>query len=227
MVPESVMAMLACARIGATHNVVFGGFSGEALRDRLIDSNAKVLLTQDGAFRKGQPSSLKGAVDARLEEVKNLEHVLVLKRTGQDTPMKSGRDQWWHEVVPAQSTTCKAEGFDSEHPLFILYTSGSTGKPKGILHTTGGYLTQVKYTTKLVFDLKPSDIYFCSADIGWGHGSLVRNLRPTHEWCDGIPLRRSRDLSSGRSFLVDDCSSQNFYFLYGADCDSFVHEGGR
>jgi acetyl-CoA synthetase len=175
MVPEAVISMLACARVGATHNVVFGGFSGEALRDRLIDSNAKVLLTQDGVYRRGQAGSLKGAVHDRLAEVKNLEKVLVLKRTDQETPMQEDRDLWWHDLVPMQSTECKAESCDSEHPLFILYTSGSTGKPKGILHTTGGYLTQVKYTTKYVFDLKDSDIYFCSADIGWvtGHSYLT------------------------------------------------------
>ncbi len=175
MVPEAAMAMLACARIGATHNVVFGGFSAEALRDRLNDSKAKALLTQDGAFRRGSPSALKGAVHTALDEVPTLNHVLVLRRTGQETPMKAGRDHWWHEAVPGESPVCKAEALDSEHPLFILYTSGSTGKPKGILHSTGGYLTQVKYTTKHVFDLKDEDLYFCTADVGWitGHSYIV------------------------------------------------------
>jgi acetyl-CoA synthetase len=175
MVPEAIMSMLACARIGATHNVVFGGFSGEALRDRLSDSKAIVLLTQDGVYRKGQAGSLKGTVNDRLAEIESLKHVLVLKHTGQETPMQEGRDLWWHEVVSKESTECKAEAFDSEHPLFILYTSGSTGKPKGILHTTGGYLTQTKYTSKIVFDLRDDDIYFCSADIGWvtGHSYVT------------------------------------------------------
>jgi acetyl-CoA synthetase len=175
MVPESVISMLACARIGATHNVVFGGFSGEALRDRLMDSKAKVLLTQDGVYRRGQAGSLKGAVDPFLDAVESLKKVIVLKRTGQDTPMKAGRDIGWHDAVSEQPSECKAEALDSEHPLFILYTSGSTGKPKGILHTTGGYLTQVKYTTHFVFDLHPDDIYFCSADIGWitGHSYVT------------------------------------------------------
>jgi acetyl-CoA synthetase len=175
MVPEASMAMLACARIGATHNVVFGGFSGEALRDRLNDSKAVCLLTQDGAFRRGSASALKGAIHEKLEEVSTLKNVLVLKRTNQDTPMKAGRDQWWSEVVGKQSSSCKAESLDAEHPLFILYTSGSTGKPKGILHTTGGYLTQVKYTTRMVFDLQENDIYFCTADIGWitGHSYVT------------------------------------------------------
>ena len=175
MVPEAVMAMLACARIGATHNVIFGGFSGEALRDRLNDSNAKCLLTQDGAFRRGAPSALKSAVNEVLNHVPSLKKVVVLKRTGQETPMAPGRDHWWHEVVAAQSNSCKAEAVDSEHPLFILYTSGSTGKPKGILHTTGGYLTQVKSSFKTVFGPQEKDLYFCSADIGWitGHSYIT------------------------------------------------------
>lgn len=175
MIPEAVIAMLACARIGATHNVVFGGFSGEALRDRLNDSRAKVLLTQDGAFRRGSKSALKGAVDRILDEIPTLQTTVVLKRTGQDTPMREGRDVWWSDLVGNQSDKCKAEALDSEHPLFILYTSGSTGKPKGILHTTGGYLTQVKYTTHYTFDLRDEDIYFCTADIGWvtGHSYVT------------------------------------------------------
>ena len=175
MIPEATIAMLACARIGATHNVIFGGFSAEALRDRLNDSNAKVLLTQDGAFRRGAPSALKGAVHEILHHVQNLKKVVVLKRTGQETPMNEPRDLWWHDLLANQSTHCKAEALDSEHPLFILYTSGSTGKPKGILHTTGGYLTQAKYSMKQVFDLKEEDIYFCTADIGWitGHSYVT------------------------------------------------------
>jgi len=175
MVPEAMMAMLACARIGATHNVVFGGFSAEALRDRLIDSNAVALLTQDGAYRRGSPSALKGAVHKILDEVPSLKSVVVLKRTQQDTPMKEGRDIWWNTLVENASIHCKPEALDSEHPLFILYTSGSTGKPKGILHSTGGYLTQTKFSTKYVFDLKETDLYFCSADVGWitGHSYMT------------------------------------------------------
>jgi acetyl-CoA synthetase len=175
MVPEAVMAMLACARIGAVHNVVFGGFSGDALRDRLNDSRAKVLITQDGVYRRGTASALKGAIHEALNHVPSLKKVLVLKRTEQETPMHPERDHWWHDCVPIQSTTCKAEALDSEHPLFILYTSGSTGKPKGILHTTGGYLAQCKYTMRMTFDLKPNDLYFCTADIGWitGHSYVT------------------------------------------------------
>lgn len=175
MVPEAVMAMLACSRIGAVHNVVFGGFSAEALRDRLNDSKAKLLITQDGAYRRGAPSALKASVHTALDEVHSLQHVIVLKRTGQETPMKPGRDVWWSDCVPFESHVCQPEALDSEHPLFILYTSGSTGKPKGIVHTTAGYLTQVKYTTRLTFDLQPTDLYFCTADIGWitGHSYVT------------------------------------------------------
>ncbi|MBC7398188.1 MAG: acetate--CoA ligase, partial [Bdellovibrionales bacterium] len=178
MVPESVIAMLACARIGATHNVVFGGFSGEALRDRMNDSKAKVLLTQDGAYRRGAISPLKGNVESALGEISSLEKVVVLKRTGQETTMMDGRDIWWHELLAHQSNQCKAEACDSEHPLFLLYTSGSTGKPKGIVHTTGGFLTQARYTTQYVFDLKEEDIYFCSADIGWVTGHTYVTYGP-------------------------------------------------
>ncbi len=171
MVPEAVIAMLACARIGATHNVVFGGFSGDSLRDRLNDSKAKVLITQDGVHRKGVATPLKAAIDSSLKEVPSLRHVVVLERTQQDAKMKMGRDVFWDQLVKGMDTHHEAEGFPSEHPLFILYTSGSTGKPKGILHTTGGYLTQAKYSANIVFDFQDRDLFFCTADIGWitGH----------------------------------------------------------
>ncbi len=178
MVPEATVAMLACARVGATHNVVFGGFSKEALRDRLIDSEAKVLLTQDGVYRKGSAMSLKGAVHEALDQVPSLKKVVVLKRTNQDTPMEKGRDLWWQDLLKDQSDVCKPEALDSEHPLFILYTSGSTGKPKGIVHTTGGYLTQTRYTTRYIFDLKDDDLYFCTADIGWVTGHTYVTYGP-------------------------------------------------
>jgi acetyl-CoA synthetase len=175
MVPEATIAMLACARIGAVHNVIFGGFSSDAVKDRLNDSKAKVLLTQDGVFRKGQTQALKGAIDKGLSEIPTLKKVIVLERTSEETPMTEGRDLWWDEVLDEASPQCEATTCEAEHPLFILYTSGSTGKPKGILHTTGGFLTQAKYTTKYVFDLKSEDIYFCSADIGWitGHSYVT------------------------------------------------------
>lgn len=175
MVPEAVIAMLACARIGATHNVIFGGFSSEALRERINDSKAKVLITQDGVMRRGDVVHLKQAADAALQKCKTIKNVIVLRHTGEDIAMKSRRDHWWHERMEQSSAVNQPAALDAEHPLFILYTSGSTGKPKGILHTTGGYMTQVAYTTKMVFDLRDEDVYFCTADIGWitGHSYVV------------------------------------------------------
>lgn len=175
MVPEAVIAMLACARIGATHNVVFGGFSADALRERVIDSGAVCVISQDAAYRRGDTVLLKSAVDEALSKVKSVKNVIVYKRTTLSTPMKKGRDVWWHDVMCTASIVHKAPALPSEHPLFILYTSGSTGKPKGILHTTGGYLVQTTWTAENVFDLRDDDIYFCTADIGWvtGHSYIV------------------------------------------------------
>ena len=176
LIPEAVVAMLACARIGAIHSVVFGGFSADALLSRIQDADAKLVITADGGFRKGAAFALKPAVDEALKGQTNVSHVLVVKRTGQETAWVEGRDLWWHELVDHQSPTHSPEYFDSEHPLFILYTSGTTAKPKGIFHTTGGYLTQVAYTHKVVFDIKPeSDVYWCTADVGWitGHSYMV------------------------------------------------------
>ena len=178
MVPELAIALLACTRIGAPHNVVFGGFSAEALRDRINDAGAKLVVTADGGFRRGAPHALKPAVDEALEGCPTIERVVVVKRTGQATAMKSGRDVWWHDAVENASAKCAPARLDSEHPLFILYTSGTTGKPKGILHTTGGYLTHVTTTAKAIFDLKDSDTYWCTADIGWitGHSYVVYGI---------------------------------------------------
>ena len=176
MIPEAAIAMLACARIGAPHSVVFGGFSADALLSRIQDADAKLVITADGGYRKGAPFALKPAVDDALKGKTNVANVLVVKRTGQETHWESNRDIWWHEIVERQSADHVAQSFDSEHPLFILYTSGTTAKPKGISHTTGGYLTQVAYTHKMVFDIKPeTDVYWCTADVGWvtGHSYVV------------------------------------------------------
>jgi len=176
MIPEAAIAMLACARLGAMHSVVFGGFSAEALLSRIQDADAKVVITADGGYRKGAANALKPAVDEALKGKQNVKHVLVVKRTGQEVAWDSLRDVWWHEIVDRQSAEHVAEAFDSEHGLFILYTSGTTAKPKGIYHTTGGYLTQAAFTHRNVFDLKPEkDIYWCTADVGWvtGHSYIV------------------------------------------------------
>ena len=175
LVPEAAIAMLACARIGAIHSVVFGGFSSEALADRINDAEAKVCITADGGWRRGQVVELKQNVDEALKKCQSIQKVLVLKRVGNKVEMRKGRDVWWDELVPAQSPKSEAAQLDSEHPLYTLYTSGTTGKPKGVVHTTGGYLTHVLMTMRWVFDLKDDDIYWCTADIGWvtGHSYTV------------------------------------------------------
>src|SRR5215469_7143310 len=175
LVPEAAMAMLACARIGAIHSVVFGGFSSEALADRINDAEAKVCITADGGWRRGQVVDLKQNVDDALKKCDSIRKVIVLKRVGNKVEMRKGRDVWWDEVVSAQSPKYPPARLDSEHMLYTLYTSGTTGKPKGVVHTIGGYLTHTLMTMKWVFDLKEEDTFWCTADIGWvtGHSYTV------------------------------------------------------
>lgn len=175
MVPEAAFSMLACARIGAVHTVVFGGFSADALRDRINDAQAKLLITADGGYRRGQIVGLKAVADTALGQTPSIQDTIVVRRTGEDVPMKAGRDHWYHDVVRSVAHYCEPEPMDSEDILFILYTSGTTGKPKGIVHTTGGYMTGVYTTTKWVFDLKDNDVFWCTADVGWvtGHSYMV------------------------------------------------------
>jgi acetyl-CoA synthetase len=174
-IPETAIAMLACARIGATHSVVFGGFSAEALKDRANDSQASLIITADGGYRRGNVVELKKAVDEAMKNTPSVQNVVVVQRTGQKVAMSPGRDHWYHELMAAASPVCEPAQLDAEHPLYILYTSGTTGKPKGILHTTGGYMVGTNLTNRLVFDLKDEDTYWCTADIGWvtGHSYIV------------------------------------------------------
>ncbi|HRE02710.1 MAG TPA: acetate--CoA ligase, partial [Ilumatobacteraceae bacterium] len=176
MIPEAAVAMLACARIGAPHSVVFGGFSANALTDRINDAEAKLLITADGGYRRGEVFPLKPTADEALETTPSIEHVVVVRRGGNKVTMQPGRDLWYHELMAAADPLCPAEPMDSEQLLFLLYTSGTTGSPKGIMHTTGGYLTQVAFTHKYVFDLHvDTDVYWCTADVGWvtGHSYIV------------------------------------------------------
>ena len=198
MIPELPVAMLACARLGAPHNVVFGGFSAESLAGRINDSEAKILITADGGIRKGSIVPLKANADEALQSTQSIEHVLLVRRTGEDVPVVDGRDIWWHDLVPQQQTECEPEQLDSEDMLYLLYTSGTTAKPKGIVHTTAGYLLGVMTTHEMVFDIKPDDVYWCAADIGWvtGHSYIVYGPLANHTTgviYEGVPDFPARD----------------------------------
>ena len=202
MVPEAIVAMLACARLGVMHSVVFAGYSAPALRARIEDAEAKLVITTDGQYRRGKAVSLKEAVDEAVrpgtdDEKSPVQHVLVVRRTGIDVPWTDGRDLWWHDTVENASPEHTPEAFDAEQPLFLLYTSGTTGAPKGVIHTTGGYLTQASYTHHNIFDVKPeTDVYWCTADIGWitGHTYIVYGPLSngvTQVLYEGTPARRT------------------------------------
>ena len=216
LIPEAVIAMQACARIGAVHSVVFGGFSANAVKDRIEDAGAKLVITADGGWRGGHAVELKRAVDKALSDgCRSVQSVIVYRRTGGDCPMSAGRDQWWHDVVSEQSVVCEPEWVDAEHPLYLLYTSGSTGKPKGIQHSSAGYLLNAKMTTRWVFDLKEDDVFWCTADVGWVTGHTYVAYGPlaagaTILMYEGAPTFPD----SGRFWKI--CEAQGVTILYTA-----------
>ncbi len=227
MIPEVVVSMLACARIGAIHNVVFGGFSAEAVAERMEFSSARALITVDGALRKGTVAPVKSNVDVAIAGVASIEKVVVIASRQCDHEMREGRDVYYHEIVAAADPECEAVEMDAEDPLYILYTSGSTAKPKGILHTTGGYLTGVSSTHRLVFDLHPeSDVYWCAADVGWVTGHSLHRVRAA------VQRRHEREVGgcagpSAQGRLVGDRAAlRRDDLLHGADGDPRVHEMG-
>ena len=232
MILETVIAMLACARIGAPHTVVFGGFSADALATRVVDCGVKVIITADGGYRRGAAAALKPAVDEACAKTKGEGHtvdkVLVVRRTGQDVDWDDEVDVWWHDTVDKASSEHECEFFDSEHPLYVMYTSGSTGKPKGILHTTGGYLTGAAYTHWAVFDLKPeTDVYWCTADVGWvtGHSYLVYG--PLANAATGVIYEGTPDTPGEGPLVEDRAGLQGLDLLHRPHRDPLVHEAGQ
>ena len=228
MIPEAAVAMLACARIGAAHSVVFGGFSAQSLADRINDAEAKVLITADGGYRRGSVFPLKTAADEACADTPSIEHVVVVKRGGNDVEWVDGRDHWYHDLMDGASTDCPAEPMDAEQLLFLLYTSGTTGRPKGIMHTTGGYLTHVAYTHKYVFDLHPeTDVFWCTADVGWitGHSYIVYGPLAngaTQVMYEGVP-----EPPGQRPLLGDRREVRRDDPLHRTDGDPHVHEVGQ
>ena len=227
MIPELPIAMLACARLGAPHTVVFGGFSAEALSGRINDCGAKVLITADGGFRRGKAVGLKEHADEALADTSTIEAAIVVKRIGHDVEMVPGRDHWWHDIVDRQSEDCPPVPVESEHMLYLLYTSGTTAKPKGILHTTGGYLVGTSFTHHAIFDIKPDDVYWCAADIGWvtGHSYIVYG--PARQRDDRDPVRGRSGHASLGSLVADRRGLQGHDPLLRPDCHPRVHEAGR
>lgn len=228
MIPELAIAMLACARIGVTHSVVFGGFSPDALVGRINDAKTKVVITADGGFRKGGVVALKASVDEALKETPSVEHVIVYQRSKQHIPMKPQRDHWWHELMDQASPECPAAELDAEHPLFILYTSGSTGKPKGVVHTTGGYMVGTYITSKWIFDLKDEDTFWCTADIGWvtGHSYIVYGILSngaTSVMYEGVPNYPESD----RFWRIIDKYKVNVFYTAPTAIRSFIKWGNE
>ncbi|BBX46806.1 acetate--CoA ligase [Mycobacterium cookii] len=227
MIPEAIVAMLACARLGLMHSVVFAGYTANALRARIDDAEAKLVITADGQFRRGKPAPLKNAVDDAVASADTVEHVLVVRRTGIEVDWKQGRDVWWHDVVDSASPEHDPEAFDAEHPLFLLYTSGTTGKPKGIVHTSGGYLTQASYTHHNIFDIKPeTDVFWCTADIGWVTGHTYGVYGPLSNGVTEIFFEGTPDTpSQHRHFQIIEKYGATIYYTAPTMVRTFMKWG--